>query len=252
MDCINTTLESASTTTARYNRSREIILGLIAGHTKAYTAIYPTLQHVLDYVRSRNNTILVYEGITTPEALLSHLFVRGKFSPGNLTTDIVDIDKWVWTIATRELISLVRSKKKKSFVKSFQSYDEPVCADDPRTLLDKLGDRLEEEKKEKRPSNKKILCEVAKRMEELNVGRPYKSIFYGMVARQDKKTIMLDFKNAVICENGEGYVDDARYSANYDLIKNRGQKYLREHISYYELVSEMMANRDNKHHSITL
>lgn len=243
MNCIKSTTRTAIPAAESFNRSKEIILGLLAGQSKAFTAIYPTLRRVLEYMNFKTNSVLVYEGITSPEALLSHLFERGKFSPKYLTSDIVDIDKWVWTMATRELISLVRSKQKAAFVKSFKSYDVPASTDDQRTLLDKLGDKIEEEKKEVRISAKIKIQAIADAMEELPMDERFKAIFYGMVAGQDKKTIMQAFKNVVL-SIGDGYDDDGKYSDNYDMVLHRGKKYLREHIPYRQMVYEMIASKE--------
>ncbi len=190
-------------------------------------------------MNANRNAILVYEGITSPEALLSLLCIKGKFSSTSLTYDILDVKKWIWTVATRELISLVRSKQKYTFIKSFDSIDAPLSYDYKRTIIDKLEEKSEND--EHNISARTKLRKVAENMESLKVDIRYKTIFYGLSAGLDKKSIMTSFKNAILSKNdGIGFENDSRYSANYDLIKNRGHKYLREHICYRQMVSLMI------------
>ena len=65
---------SKFTPKTRHLGNQEIIEGLVNGRTEAFYAIYSILENVLAHFRAGSNAVLVHEGITTKESLLSLLY----------------------------------------------------------------------------------------------------------------------------------------------------------------------------------
>ncbi len=221
---------------ARSLSNYEIVEGLVKGRTEAFYAIYSILENVLAHFRAGSNAVLVHEGITTKESLLSYLYDRGKFSKETLEgQNITNIDKWIWSVASRELISILRSKKKSLFVKSFQSIDAYEDYKTSTILGDKVNDIADDCKE---VDSKDKFDEVVKYLKTMKVDCRYEVIFYGLAKGDDKKKILPKFIEAA--ENcGKSLLDESRYAANYDLVYHRWNKALNKRIPYRQIVSEL-------------
>ena len=228
---------SKFTPKTRHLGNQEIIEGLVNGRTEAFYSIYSILENVLAHFRVGSNAVLVHECITTKESLLSYLYDRGKFSKETIEgQNITNIDKWIWSVASRELISLLRSKKKSLFVKSFQSIDSYEDYKASTVLRDKVND-IADESTEIDPKDKFDV--VVKYLKSMKVDYRYEVIFYGLAQGDDKKKILPEFiKAAEVC--GKTLTDESRYAANYDLVYHRWNKTLNTRIPYRQIVSELV------------
>lgn len=224
---------SIFTPKTRHLGNQEIIEGLVNGRTEAFYAIYSILENVLAHFRAGSNAVLVHEGITTKESLLSLLYARGKFSKETLEgQNISNIDKWIWSVASRELISILRSKKRSLFVKSFQSIDSYEDYKASTVLRDIADESTEIDPKDKFDA-------VVKYLKSMKVDYRYEVIFYGLAKGDDKKKILPEFiKAAEVC--GKTLTDESRYAANYDLVYHRWNKTLNTRIPYRQIVSELV------------
>lgn len=215
----------------------EIINGLINGRAEAFYAIYPVLDSVLNNMKAKSNPVLIHEAITSREALLSHLFLRGKITEEKLSQAcITDIYKWIWVVAKRELISVIRSKQKNAFVRSLDSYDANDNQETSRCCLDRVHEITD--KADNEVSAKDKFDAVVRHLKTMSIDKRYEVIFYGLADGNSKKEILPKFIETTI-ESGKAFEDESRYSANYDLIYHRWNRTLNMRIPYKRIISNL-------------
>ena len=218
-----------------FERSASIVRSLIAGQTKAYVSLYPTLTKVLQHFSATSNPTLVHYPLITPEQLLSELFIKGKLTEEKLS-GVEDIDKWIYTVAKNLIISILRPKSVQKMIKNTRSYDAKLSDDDSRPFLDKIVRECDDE-----PTAEDKLRAIECRFQEMNLSNEYTVVYYGRREGKTMEEIVEEYASAVR-GSGRTFDSNKRYRDNCYICQSRGHKRIREFITvsgYKEIASSL-------------